>query len=1319
MRSALFIASRSILLLCCMQGMRALQQAFRVQPDNVTVVDGGEAILQCEVESLSGAVQWVKDGLLLGPDRSMPGFPRYSMTGESNKGEFHLKIEHSKLEDDAPYECQVGQSESSAGIISHTVWITVLIPPRKPTIVEHPENVEVVWVAGIEYTLTCQVTDTKPAAELKFWKSGVELTGEDSSSVGGSKDKLSSMEAVIRVTPQSSDNGRRMECLAFHPAVSQPLRTGFTMKVLFPPQPPRIEGYDKPEVKAKDTLKLECKSTGGNPLATLQWSKNDEVLSTSWEIDAATNTARSLLTMEVKPEDNMAKLTCEAVNEVTPIPLQHTIQLRVVFLPSEVTILGSPRGAENKQITLSCFTTASNPPVQIRWWLGFRELNTTEVTITEASNGGMVTMSNVTHTLSRDESQQQLTCEAFNEAIRYTKSHSVEVSVYYPPQKVWVEGHPENMQLRAGNQLKMTCFASGGNPVATLTWYKDNKSVRDAQSPVQSGKIVSRDLIIKLQPNDNLATYMCNASNQAKAPPLSVSTKLHVQFPPISMEITAASKQVKRGHSLTLTCTAGSSNPIANVSWTKNGEKLKQFDLGKKRAEYGGESQMSRVYIKAASSDNGKRVSCLAYSYVLAEGVNTFYRLNVLYPPEFAVDQPKLVQAAEHSAALLPLKVSANPVEMSCNWTFRGEDLVREKTYRHHVKDGGMLEIWNLTRADAGEYGIRCANAEGENSTVVQLDVQYSPSIKSLADPTEVDLGGSVEILCTADANPVIENMFSWRWLGDEEREIDASRQLQEGPTGKLAFTDAQRTDAGRYECLVNNGLPPPAKGEVRLIVRFKPELQKGVHLSKVAAFGDGTGFAQLTCKAEGIPNVAFSWAKNGVGLDLNHPRYSEKTVNEGIFHTSTLTIVNVSAVNDYAIFTCTARNPLGLDVFDIQLVSTSRPDPPTNLKVVSITHNSVTLQWSEGFNGGLEQKFRVRYHWEEAQSFMYVDVFPPQATIFTITGLMAATPYNFSVNSLNAMGESEYADGNAILTVTTKGSPPIIIQFPEGPPFPEPTPAETSGLPLYLIVVLAVVGGTLLILNSVFAGCLAKRWKGKNKEKDGVEGKSKEKEGKYNYIPNCRNYEAALVEKKKSLTFFKLMNYQLLFWCCRLSLTELNQYEDGELINKAAKQTLLIDSGSDLSSSVYESVGEDSASDFGQYYYHSVKDYRPSLYTLPEDSEGLSDGRSSYVGGRFTQRWNSYANSHDYEEVKDFSLYEDAGRIYSLPASSDYYQSMVKQNGQVSLMPKDDYKAAYPRRGKGPTGWEESVRTYESTAFHLPSTRTYDVPFEMMGELV
>lgn len=44
----------------------------------------------------------------------------------------------------------------------------------------------------------------------------------------------------------------------------------------------------------------------------------------------------------------------------------------------------------------------------------------------------------------------------------------------------------------------------------------------------------------------------------------------------------------------------------------------------------------------------------------------------------------------------------------------------------------------------------------------------------------------------------------------------------------------------------------------------------------------------------------------------------------EGSFHTSTLRVVNVSAVLDYTVFSCTARNSLGEDKLDIQLVSTS-----------------------------------------------------------------------------------------------------------------------------------------------------------------------------------------------------------------------------------------------------------------------------------------------------------------------------------------------------------------------------------------------------------
>lgn len=52
--------------------------------------------------------------------------------------------------------------------------------------------------------------------------------------------------------------------------------------------------------------------------------------------------------------------------------------------------------------------------------------------------------------------------------------------------------------------------------------------------------------------------------------------------------------------------------------------------------------------------------------------------------------------------------------------------------------------------------------------------------------------------------------------------------------------------------------------------------------------------------------------------------RYEHWVVREGSIHISTLRVVNVSAALDYAIFSCTARNSLGEDKLDIQLVSTS-----------------------------------------------------------------------------------------------------------------------------------------------------------------------------------------------------------------------------------------------------------------------------------------------------------------------------------------------------------------------------------------------------------
>lgn len=51
--------------------------------------------------------------------------------------------------------------------------------------------------------------------------------------------------------------------------------------------------------------------------------------------------------------------------------------------PAEVTLLGSFTAVEGQDLDLTCSASSSNPPVQIRWWLGHKELNASAVTLEE------------------------------------------------------------------------------------------------------------------------------------------------------------------------------------------------------------------------------------------------------------------------------------------------------------------------------------------------------------------------------------------------------------------------------------------------------------------------------------------------------------------------------------------------------------------------------------------------------------------------------------------------------------------------------------------------------------------------------------------------------------------------------------------------------------------------------------------------------------------------------------------------------------------------------------------------------------------------
>nr|XP_054597201.1 nephrin [Nothobranchius furzeri] len=1219
-------------------GTRA-QQAFRTEPRNLTVRMGATAVLKCEVLRASGTVQWVKDGLLLGPQRSLPGFPRYSMTGK--RGQYHLKIEKAQLDDDSVYECQAGQSESSDAIISVPAWINVQIPPSVPYFIV---DVTTPWVAGKKYDVSCVAPDAKPPAEITMYKDGVELTGGAPFTMPGSKDKLLNTHAEVTFTALSSDDGRQLACHAKNAAVSQPVVTEMTMSVYYPPDPPYITGLKRDEVRAGTLLVLECVSDGGNPRASLQWSKNGEVLSTSYDI--VMQKSRSVLKLKITPADNQAELTCESVNLVSPLPLSITRKITVFFNPAELKLSGSPEAAEGQELTLSCHAASSNPHVHIRWWLGSKELNNTVITVEEGDNGGMTTTSNVTHRVSRIENGLKLTCEAFNNGTRSSKVESTKMCVFYPPQKVWLDSPPEDIPLHAGSRVTLVCHATGGNPAATLAWFKNDKLVNSAESQTSSHMAVARVLSLELAPSDNLATYRCEATNKAKKN-ISAQTKLLVHFTAVSMKITTKQEVLRRGELVTLECLSGSSNPKADVSWRVGSERFQGVEHEPKKDVYGGVSVRSTLSLNLSSHQHNQKVICQAYNPVLAQRANTFYHLNILYPPEFSPNQQREVLAVEDDEASIPLLVSANPEDVSCIWLHRRERLVKGEDLRHQWSDDHSLVIRNVTRKDAGLYTIKCENEEGVSETSVMLDVHYAPSVTAEKDPVFVNLGGTADLICVADANPIISEMFSWKWLGEEE--VEMGEETQEDESSLLTIHEVTRAHAGLYQCTASNDIGLPASANVQLVVQFKPEIQKGPQWRKVASRGDGSVTAELVCQAVGIPPVQFSWEKNAVLMDLANPRYEERTVRQGSFHTSTLRVVNVSAALDYAVFSCTARNSLGEDTLDIQLVSTNRPDPPSSFSPVSVTHDSVTLQWIPGFNGGLEQRFRIRYRWDQSVSFLYADVVPRDAATFTVTGLQPETAYNFSVNALNQIGESGYADNDAVLTITTKEK----SESEEDQPKKHP---ETGGggLPAYLTVVFTVVFGVLLVLNSL--GCyFGRRWKNRRDETRAGEGS----------VLNGQKNE----DSRSSQS----------------TVRSSNKYESREKINTEAQRTLIIDSGSETESNVYESYAmEDS-----RPRHYPTGNYQFPLSPHPEEILDLG-----VMPGNF--------DSHFYEDVRDWGAYRD-----TLPSSIP--SPPFLSNQRSTLQGKDWRPPANP----------QGIERMRQLMDVQPPQNDYDLPFELRGELV
>ncbi|XP_055516866.1 kin of IRRE-like protein 3 isoform X1 [Leucoraja erinacea] len=243
--------------------------SFTLQPEDRVVVAGHPVTLSCAVAGYRGIVLWTKDGLGLGVEKQLPGFPRYSIVGDHSAGEYSLRIEKAQLMDDAVYECQA----THAALRSQPARLTVLIPPDNPVISNGPV---VSLKVGDSLNLTCRADNAKPAAVITWIRDGEPLGGATYIKRLLKDGKRESISSSLHIPPSEIENGQRIICRAKNAAVPEGREAEVTIDIQ---HPPLVNLTMEPQpVLEGSTVRFRCSAKANPAVSLYRWAKGGQVL---------------------------------------------------------------------------------------------------------------------------------------------------------------------------------------------------------------------------------------------------------------------------------------------------------------------------------------------------------------------------------------------------------------------------------------------------------------------------------------------------------------------------------------------------------------------------------------------------------------------------------------------------------------------------------------------------------------------------------------------------------------------------------------------------------------------------------------------------------------------------------------------------------------------------------------------------------------------------------------------------------------------------------------------------------------------------------
>ncbi|XP_035285194.1 carcinoembryonic antigen-related cell adhesion molecule 5-like [Anguilla anguilla] len=471
----------------------------------------------------------------------------------------------------------------------------------------------------------------------------------------------------------------------------------------------------------------------------------------------------------------------------------HTLRLFAVVLLSvvgcssgQVLPPGSLTGVVGGNVTFKTTISSTSPePLTITW-----TFNNGSAPVSVIGSGpagvtpglgyeGRVSLNRVTGSLElrqltlRDSGPYSV---VLTSGIGATQTGQTSLNVYEPVSNVTVRANATNL-VEFNDTVALTCSALGSS--LFYRWHNGSSDITPSERVHLSddNRILTISSVLRSDRGPLFCTVY-NVVSSGTSPPVF----LNISFGPDNVQVTVdPSKEFQTpGSNITLSCSAQSSPP-AEFKWAFNGTMLN--------------TEGQKLKLENIQENQSGNYTCWAHNIeTLRFKPSDPLLISVMEKISGAsITGPTEVLIAGTSSAKLSCQATAGTI-ISRKWLKDGNPLSSSNRITFSG-DNSSVSIDPLQGTDNGQYQCRLTNPVSTDSVSYNLTVNYGPEKVVMQGPSEIEVGHTVVLTCSASSVPPAT--FTWTLNGTETAVI----------TKEFTVENAGFSDSGTYTCVAKNSV--------------------------------------------------------------------------------------------------------------------------------------------------------------------------------------------------------------------------------------------------------------------------------------------------------------------------------------------------------------------------------------------------------------------------------------------------------------------------------------------------------------------------------